>query len=192
MSRIGKKPVEIPAGVKVEVKGKEVKVSGPKGELTLACHPKLNVKVEGTSVVVENSHADDRESRQMHGTFRALLANMVNGVNKGYEKRMQIFGTGYNVKVQGDKIVLQVGFSEPAMRQIPKGIKVNIETAATKGDEVPAVFTASGADKAVLGQFAAEVRKVRPPEPYKGKGIRYAGEYVRRKVGKAFTSGTTV
>jgi large subunit ribosomal protein L6 len=115
---------------------------------------------------------------------------MVTGVSKGFEKKMQLYGTGYNVKERGGKLVFQVGFCHPVERVIPEGIKINIDVDATRGNDVPARFTLSGIDKCLLGQFAAEIRKIRPPEPYKGKGIRYADEYVRRKVGKAFTSGT--
>jgi large subunit ribosomal protein L6 len=114
---------------------------------------------------------------------------MVTGVSKGFEKKMEIYGTGYSVKEQGGQLVLQVGFSHPIKMQIPKELKVNIEVQATRGDDVPAKFTVSSIDKQLLGQFTANVRKVRPPEPYKGKGIRYADEHVRRKVGKAFASG---
>jgi large subunit ribosomal protein L6 len=115
---------------------------------------------------------------------------MIKGVSKGYEKKLQIYGTGYSVKEQGGKLILAIGLCNPMEKPIPKGIKVHIETAATKGDEVPAKFTLSGADKCLLGRFAADIRKIKPPEPYKGKGIRYEGEYVKRKVGKAFASGT--
>jgi large subunit ribosomal protein L6 len=122
--------------------------------------------------------------------MRALVANMVTGVSKGFEKKLEIYGTGYNVKEQSGKLVIQVGYSHPVALTIPKGIKVNIETGATRGNEVPAKFTILGADKIVLGQFASDIRKIMPPEPYKGKGIRYADERIKRKVGKAFASGT--
>lgn len=192
MSRIGKKPVVIPAGVKVEQSGPCIKVSGPLGSLQMNCDPRIKVKIDSSAgmVLVENEHLEVRRNRQLHGTTRALIANMITGVSKGYEKKMMIYGTGYNVKEQGGKLILQIGLCNPAERPIPKGVKVNIETAATKGDEVPAKFTLSGADKCLLGRFAADVRKIKPPEPYKGKGIRYEGEYVKRKVGKAFASGT--
>ena len=114
---------------------------------------------------------------------------MVTGVSKGFEKKMEVYGTGYNVKEQGGKLILQVGYCHPVALAIPKGVKVKIDVAATRGNDVPAKFTLSSADKITLGQFAAEIRKARPPEPYKGKGIRYADEVIRRKVGKAFTSG---
>jgi len=191
MSRIGKKPVVIPKGVKIELKGLCLKVEGPLGQLQMDLHPRIKVRVENSEgkVLVENERPRDRQSRQLHGTMRALIANMVTGVSKGFEKKMEIYGTGYSVKEQGGKLMLQVGFCHPVERVIPKGIKVTIETGATRGNEVPARFMLSGIDRRLLGQFAADVRKVRPPEPYKGKGIRYADEHVRRKVGKAFASG---
>jgi large subunit ribosomal protein L6 len=192
MSRIGKKPIIIPQGVKVEKNGLCIKVSGPLGQLQMDCHPRINVEVDSTEgkVSVENENPQSHEAKQMHGTMRALIANMVTGVSKGYEKKMEVYGTGYNVKEQGGKLTFQVGFSHPVLRPIPKGVKVNIDVGATRGNDVPAKFTLSALDKRLLGQFAADIRKIRPPEPYKGKGIRYAGEHVRRKVGKAFTSGT--
>jgi large subunit ribosomal protein L6 len=192
MSRIGKKPVFIPQGVKVEQQGCCIKISGPLGSLQMDCQPQVKVKIDSSAgkVLVENERPDVRQNRQLHGTTRALIANMITGVSKGYEKKLEIYGTGYNVKEQGGKLVLQIGLCTPVEKPIPKGVKVSVEAAATKGDEVPAKFTLSGVDKKVLGQFASDIRKIRPPEPYKGKGIRYAGEYVKRKVGKAFAAGT--
>jgi large subunit ribosomal protein L6 len=191
MSRIGKKPVDIPKGVKVGQKDRCIKVSGPLGELQMDCHPRIKVKIDDTEgkILVENKHPQDRQNRQLHGTMRALIANMVIGVSKGFERKMEIYGTGYNLKDKGGKLVFQVGFCHPIELVIPKGIKVNINVGATRGNDVPARFTLSGIDKCLLGQFAADIRKIRPPEPYKGKGIRYADEHVRRKVGKAFASG---
>jgi len=191
MSRIGKKAIDIPKGVKVEQKGRCIKVLGPLGELQMDCHPRIKVKIDDTEgkILVENKRPHDRQNRQLHGTMRALIANMVIGVSKGFEKKMEIYGTGYNLKEQGGKLVFQVGFCHPVELVIPKGIKVNIGVGATRGNDVPARFMVSGIDKCLLGQFAADIRKIRPPEPYKGKGIRYADEHVRRKVGKAFASG---
>lgn len=191
MSRIGKKPVDIPGGVKVEQKGRCIKVSGPLGELQMDYHPRIKVKIDDAEgkILVENKRPQDRQNKQLHGTMRALIANMVTGVSKGFEKKMEIYGTGYNLKEQGGKLVFQVGFCHPVVLVVPKGIKVNIDVGATRGNDVPARFTISGIDKCLLGQFAADIRKIRPPEPYKGKGIRYADEHVRRKVGKAFASG---
>jgi large subunit ribosomal protein L6 len=192
MSRIGKKPIIIPKGVRVEQDGFCIKASGPLGSSQMDCHPRIKVKIDGTSgkILVENEHPDVRQDKQLHGTMRALIANMVTGVSKGFERKIEIYGTGYNVKEQGGKLIFQVGYSHPVERTIPKGIKVNIEVGATRGDEVPARLTLSGVDKCLLGQFATDIRKIKPPEPYKGKGIRYADEYVKRKVGKAFASGT--
>ena len=191
MSRIGKKPIVVPEGVKVELKGLCVKVSGPLGQLQMECHPRIKVSMDESQgkISVENKRPQDRRNRQLHGTMRALIANMVVGVSKGFEKRMEIYGTGYSIKEQGKKLVFQVGYCHPVEREIPEGVKVSIEVGATRGNDVPAKFTLSATDRALLGQFAAEVRKIRPPEPYKGKGIRYADEQVRRKVGKAFASG---
>jgi large subunit ribosomal protein L6 len=191
MSRIGKQPVIIPQGVNVEQKGQHIKITGPLGSLEIDCHPRIKVKVDSTEgqILVENEHPEIRQDKQLHGTMRSLIANMVDGVSKGFEKKMEIYGTGYNIKEQGGKVVLQIGFSHPVQVSVPKGIKVNIETPATRGNDVPARFTSLGIDKCLLGQFAADIRKIRPPEPYKGKGIRYADEHVRRKVGKAFASG---
>jgi len=191
MSRIGKKPITIPEAVVVEQKELYIKVSGPLGTMQMDCQPPIKVKIDGSAgkILVENEHPEIRENRQLHGTIRALIANMVTGVSKGFEKKMQLYGTGYNVKERGVKLVFQVGFCRPVERVIPEGIKVNIDVDETRGNDVPARFTLSGIDKCLLGQFAAEIRKIKPPEPYKGKGIRYADEYVRRKVGKAVISG---
>jgi large subunit ribosomal protein L6 len=191
MSRIGKKPIIIPQGVKVEKNGRSIKVSGSLGELEMDCQRPINVEIDssGGKITVVNERPQNREAKQMHGTMRALIANMVTGVSKGFERKMEIYGTGYNVKEQGGKLSFQVGFSHPVVRVIPKWVKVKIEVDATRGNDVPAKFTLSSIDKRLLGQFAADIRKIRPPEPYQGKGIRYADESVRRKVGKAFTSG---
>ncbi|MHC4114729.1 MAG: 50S ribosomal protein L6 [Planctomycetota bacterium] len=192
MSRIGKQAIAIPPGVKVEQKGRHIKVTGPLGNLEMGCHPEIKVKIDGSSgkIYVKNDNPEERRGRQLHGTMRSLIANMVTGVSMGFTKKMEVYGTGYNVKVQGNKLVLQVGFCHPVEMAIPGGIKVAVEVGATRGNETPAKFTISGTDKSDLGQFAAEIRKQKPPEPYKGKGIRYAEEVVRRKAGKAFTSGT--
>jgi large subunit ribosomal protein L6 len=192
MSRIGNKPISVPSGVKVEQKGQSVKVTGALGTLEISCHPHIDVRFDGPagSIIVANKHPDVREDRALHGTTRALLANMVEGVSKGFEKKLEVYGTGYTVKEQGGKLVLQVGFANQVEMAIPQGVKVKIDVPATRGDDTPAKFTLSGADKCVLSRFAADVRKERPPEPYKGKGIRYAGQVVKHKVGKTFTSGT--
>ena len=191
MSRIGKKPVAIPQGVKVDQKDRKVKVTGPLGTLEMECHPQITVALDdsGKNIEVVNPAPDDRRCKALHGTMRALIANMVTGVSKGFERKMEVYGTGYSVKEQGGKLVLQIGFCHLVELPIPKGVKVGIDVAATRGNDIPAKFTVTGMDKCCLGQFAADIRKVRPPEPYKGKGIRYADEQVQRKVGKAFASG---
>jgi len=189
MSRIGKKTIVIPGGVKVEQQGQTFKVTGPKGTLQMTCHPKIAMKVESGSIMVSNTGPDDRIHKALHGTMRALMNNLIVGVSQGFNREMQIFGTGYNIKEQGGKLLLQVGFCHPIEMQIPKNVKVQIKVAATKGNEVPATFSLSSPDKHELGQFAADIRRVRPPEPYQGKGIRYADEHVIRKEGKALGSG---
>ncbi len=191
MSRIGKKPISIPSGVKIEQTGRTLKATGPQGTLELACHSAIEVKVDEAAgqIVVDNPDAENSHKKAMHGTTRALLQNMVTGVSQGFERWMQIYGTGYNVKEQGGKLVLTVGYCHPIELKIPSEVKLEIKVAATRGNDVPASFVLRSPDRQVLGQFAADIRKVRPPEPYKGKGIRYADEVVRRKVGKAFTSG---
>jgi large subunit ribosomal protein L6 len=188
MSRIGKKAIAIPAGVKVEQKGNHFKITGPKGTLEQDMSSEIDVTVEDKQILVSNPDQEDRRKRALHGTVRALLNNMVTGVSKGFEKPMQIFGTGYNIKEQGGKVVLNVGYCHPVELAVPKSVTVEIKTPATRGNDVPAIFTLSSPNKQELGQFAAEIRKVRPPEPYQGKGIRYTEEHVIRKVGKALGS----
>ncbi len=190
MSRIGNKPIEIPAGVKVEISGSVIKVTGALGSMQIDCHPLVKVNVEDNKrIVVVNENPENRTGRQMHGTTRALIANMVTGVSKGFEKKMEIYGTGYNLKEQGKKLIIQVGYSHPVEVTVPDVVKVKIDVAATRGNDVPAKFSLSSINKAVLGKLASEIRKIMPPEPYKGKGIRYADEQVIRKEGKAFASG---
>jgi len=193
MSRIGKKPIILPEKVKAEQQGPSIAVSGPLGSLQMDCLPGIKVEIDNKQrkILVKNESPQNRLNSQLHGTMWALIANMVAGVSSGFQKKMEIYGTGYSVKEQGGKLIFQVGFSHPVERVIPKGIKVSIDVSTTRGDDVPATFTLWAIDKRLLGQFTADIRKIRPPEPYRGKGIRYAGEYVRRKVGKAFTSGAT-
>jgi len=195
MSRVGKKPIILPEKVKAEqsASGGPIVVSGPLGSLQMDCLPGIKVEIDNNQrkILVKNENPQNRLNSQLHGTMWALIANMVAGVSSGFQKKMEIYGTGYSIKEQGGKLIFQVGFSHPVERVIPKGIKVSIDVGATRGDDVPATFTLWAIDKALLGQFTADIRKIRPPEPYRGKGIRYAGEHVRRKVGKAFTSGAT-
>jgi large subunit ribosomal protein L6 len=189
MSRIGKKPIDLPSGVKAELKGNRIKVTGPKGSLEREFKEGIDIAVEDNQIVVSNPQPNERRMKAMHGTVRSLINSMVVGVSEGFSRDMQIFGTGYNVKTQGKKLVLQVGYCHPVEFEIPKNVEIEIKTPATRGNDVPAAFTIRSIDKHELGQFAADVRKSRPPEPYKGKGIRFSDEHVRRKVGKAFTSG---
>ncbi len=193
MSRIGNKPVAIPPGVKVEQAGRSIKVSGKLGSLAMDCDPSLTVKIDEAAKALQiiNPDPENRRGKELHGTTRALIANMVSGVSNGFEKKLEIYGTGYSVKEQGGKLVVSVGFAHAVEMPIPQGMKVSIEVGATRGNDIPARFTVSGIDKCSVAQFAANIRRVKPPEPYKGKGIRYAGERIRRKVGKAFASGAT-
>jgi len=175
MSRIGRQPVVIPSGVDVKISGRSVTVKGPKGTLTFEHTAVITVKVEGTEVVcTRKSDADSA----LHGTTRSIINGMVIGVSQGFKKEMQIVGTGYRCAVSGSKLTLNVGYSNPVEMQIPKGLEIT--DVSKKGD----FFTISGFDKQLLGEFAANVRKVRPPEPYKGKGIRYKAEHVKTKQGK--------
>jgi large subunit ribosomal protein L6 len=179
MSRIGKKPVSIPAGVSVQAQGRQVSVKGPKGELALALRPEIDVRVEGSSVLVEPTGAGpQRQSRAYHGMTRALLNNMVTGVSKGFSKRLEIIGVGWNASSQAGKVVLNIGFNQPVTVPLPSGVKAESPN--------PTTLVISGPDRQAVGQVAAIIRKKRPPEPYKGKGIRYEGEVVRRKAGKSF------
>lgn len=191
MSRIGKKPIKVPEGVKVEVKGQHVKVSGKLGDLEMDVVDSIKVDYDESEGVITlvNDRPDSRKRKQMHGTMRALIANMVTGVKDGFEKKMEIYGTGYNVQEKSGKLVFQLGYCHPVEFKLPKNVKVNIEVDATRGNEVPAKFSLVGPNKAVLGELAAEIRAARPPEPYQGKGIRYADEHVQRKEGKAFATG---
>jgi large subunit ribosomal protein L6 len=181
MSRIGKQPVPIPSGVTVASAARRVSVKGPKGDLAIDLRPEIDVAVEDGKVMVStNGSGSDRQARAFHGMTRALLSNMVAGVTKGFEKRLEILGVGWNAKVQGTKVVLNIGFCHPVDVALPKGIAAECPN--------PTTIIITGPDKQSVGQCAAEIRAVRPPEPYKGKGIRYNGEYVRRKAGKSFGS----
>lgn len=178
MSRIGNKPVPVIDGVQVSVNGSTVSVEGPKGKLSIEHRPEVSVSYDSDSkeIVVSRSN-DDRHSRAFHGLTRALLANMVQGVKEGYEKRLEIVGVGYVGQIQGDTLSLRVGLANELKKKIPVGLDV------TCPDQNHVVV--QGCDKQLVGQFAAEVRALRKPEPYKGKGIRYEGEYVKIKPGKA-------
>jgi len=184
MSRIGKQPVQIPSGVKVQVADGKVRVEGPKGKLEMSPHPAMAVKLdEKTKAIVVTRPDDERLNRSLHGLTRSLIANMVEGVTKGYEKRLKIEGIGYQARIDKKALVLTVGYANAVTMTPPAGVTVELTD--------PTSIVIKGADKQAVGQFAAEVRKVRKPEPYKGKGIRYDNEQVRRKEGKSFASGAT-
>ncbi|HET6429305.1 MAG TPA: 50S ribosomal protein L6 [Phycisphaerae bacterium] len=187
MSRIGKQRIEVPANVKVAVQARTVRVEGPKGKLEWAHRPEVSVAVDeaGRTVTVTRD-GDDRLSRALHGTTRALIANMVEGCLNGYSRRLEIYGVGYGVQVQGRRVMLTVGYAHPRAFEIPAGTEVTVTAPQARGESEPARFTVSGPDKQAVGELAARLRKARPPEPYKGKGVRYADEHVRRKAGKAF------
>lgn len=190
MSRLGKKPISVPAAVKITVSGGKVSVSGPKGNLEWTAPGVVSVKHDaGAKQITVDRSGEDKHSKAMHGTARMLIANMITGVAEGYTRGLEVYGTGYSVKVEGQKLVLAVGFAHTVPLEIPKGVKVDIEVAQTKGNETPAKFSISGPDKQVVGQFARAIKDARPPEPYQGKGIRYAGEQIKRKQGKAFAGG---
>jgi large subunit ribosomal protein L6 len=180
MSRIGKQPVVVPDGVKVSVTGRKVSVEGSLGKLEREFRPEVSVGYdeETKSVVVTRSN-DDRQSRAFHGLSRALIQNMVEGVSKGYEKKLEVVGVGYVAVVQNNKLQLRVGFANEIEKAIPQGLEVTCPDTSH--------IVVKGCDKQLVGQFAAEVRSVRKPEPYKGKGVRYQGEYVKIKPGKAAT-----
>lgn len=176
MSRIGLKPITIPAGVDVNLDANTVTVKGPNGTLTMDAHPNMDISVEGNEIIVSRPN-DEKENRSLHGLTRTLIANMVTGVTEGYKKTLEVNGVGYRVQLQGDKLVMNLGFSHQVIMEAPEGIKIECPSATS--------IVISGADKQKVGQFAAQVREKRPPEPYKGKGIKYSDEHIRRKEGKA-------
>jgi large subunit ribosomal protein L6 len=176
MSRIGKMPVTVPSGVEVKIEGNSVTVKGSKGVLTREFNERIGFEIEDGVLTVTRPD-DSRESRALHGLSRALVANMVTGVAEGYTKGLEIHGVGYRAAMKGGGIELQVGYSHPVVVDPPEGITFEVPE--------PTRISVTGIDKEQVGQVAADIRKVRPPEPYKGKGIRYAGEHIRRKAGKA-------
>jgi large subunit ribosomal protein L6 len=182
MSRIGKQPVVIPTGVKIQMGDGTVRVEGPKGKLELSYHRNMKVQLDEAAKVIRVSRPDDeRQNRALHGLTRSLIANMVQGVTKGFEKRLKIEGIGYQARMDKKNLVLTVGYANAIEMAPPEGVVAELPDATT--------IVIKGADKQKVGQFAAEVRRARPPEPYKGKGIRYENEQVRRKEGKSFASG---
>ncbi len=176
MSRIGKAPIDLPAGVEVSYGDNVVEVKGPKGSLSQDLDPRIGVSVED-GVLTVSREGDERDARALHGLSRALIANMVVGVSAGYSKELQAVGVGYRGALKGKTLELQVGYSHPVLIEAPDGITFEVPE--------PTKFIITGIDKQLVGQVAANIRAVRPPEPYKGKGIRYVDEYVRRKAGKA-------
>jgi len=176
MSRIGKSPIELPSGVEVKVSGAIVTVKGPKGSLTQEIQPSISVAIEDGTVTVSRK-SDERQVRALHGLTRSLINNMVIGVTEGYSKELTAVGVGYRAALKGNQLDLQVGFSHPVSIEAPDGIAFDVPE--------PTKIIVSGIDKQMVGQVAANIRAVRPPEPYKGKGIRYSDEHVRRKAGKA-------
>jgi large subunit ribosomal protein L6 len=195
MSRIGKKPVPLPPGVKVNVAGRKVEVSGPKGKLNWQVPQPITVALKDNQVVCGRPD-DEKRNRALHGMSRALIANMVKGVAEGYRIDLEIYGTGYNCKMEGKTFLLNVGYMGRGVGHkaqfeipVPPGLEIKVDVPIARGDNEPAKFSVSGPDKQQVGEFAADVRKLRKPEPYKGKGIRYAGEHIRRKAGKVFAGG---
>lgn len=175
MSRIGKRPIPIPDKVTVEIKGQYIAVKGPKGSLDRTLPSKVTLEQEGNNVKIVRQD-DSRLARERHGLCRTLVSNMIEGVAKGFEKRLSIQGVGYRAQAQGSKLTLNVGYSKPVEMAMPAGIQIAVENNTS--------VIVSGIDKEQVGNIAAQIRAVRPPEPYKGKGIRYQGEFVRRKAGK--------
>ncbi len=176
MSRIGKKPIPIPDKVKVEVSGGNVSVEGPKGKLSLRLHPSMMMRAEARQLVCVRP-SDNKLHRSLHGLTRTLVANMIEGVTKGFEKRLEMIGVGFRASLQGRNLTLMLGYSHPIVFPLPEGIKVGVENQN--------LLTVSGADKQQVGEVAAKIRSLRPPEPYKGKGVKYVTERIRRKAGKA-------
>ena len=176
MSRIGRKPIPIVSGVKVEKKGNAINVTGPKGTLNATVHDAISVAVENNHVVVSRT-GDGKNVKALHGLWRALINNMIKGVSEGFQKRLEIVGVGYKAELKGKKLQLALGFSHPILFSPPEGIKLEVPQ--------PTNITISGSDRQLVGQVAAKIRSFRLPEPYKGKGIKYEGETIRRKAGKA-------
>jgi len=177
VSRVGRLPVALPSGVDVKIDGSHVKVKGPKGEMEFIFSPAIEIILIENEIKI-NRPSDTREMRSLHGTTRALIQNMIIGVTEGFQKELQLVGVGYRANMEGKNLVLNVGFSHTVVVEPPEGITFEV------GERAQQVFI-SGIDKQSVGQVAADVRKIRPPEPYKGKGIRYKDEYIRRKAGKA-------
>ena len=180
MSRIGKHPVEVPKGVTAKVEGNTVSVKGPKGELERTIHPEMKVTMNDNQILVERP-SDESNHKALHGLSRTLVANMIEGVTKGYRKELELVGVGYKAEARPYGLQLALGFSHPVKYEAPKGIKLSAPA--------PTSIIVEGPNKEIVGQVAAEIRSIRPPEPYKGKGVKYTGEQIRRKAGKAGKAG---
>lgn len=185
MSRVGKQPILVPNGVEVKLGSDQAQVKGPKGVLEVPIHDVARVEQSGDELVVSVVQPDDRKQRALWGLTRALLANAVTGVSTGFEKQLIVVGVGYRAEVKGKNLDMSLGFSHPVVIDAPPGIEFSIEGAPAGIESAQALVKISGADKELVGRTAANIRKIRPPEPYKGKGIRYSDEQVRRKAGKA-------
>ena len=183
MSRVGKAPVEIPEGVKVSVKGNLVEVTGPRGELKVSLHPLITARVNGSNVLVQR-RGDSKKEKSLHGLCRSLVANMVKGVSEGYERAVEIRGIGFRAQVKDGKLILALGYSHSIDVDVPEGIEIEIVKKPVVEQLAVTLIVIKGIDKQEIGEFVAGLRRLRPPEPYKGKGVRKVGEYVRRKAGK--------
>jgi large subunit ribosomal protein L6 len=182
VSRIGRKPVQIPKGVMVTLKDSTISVKGPKGELTDKVHPEITIEIKDQQVIVTRN-SNEQKYRALHGLWRALIQNMILGVTQGYSKKLEIVGVGYRAEMKGRKLNLLLGYSHPILFAPPEGIKLEVPTQTS--------IMISGIHKQLVGLVAAKIRSFRPPEPYKGKGIKYEGEYIRRKAGKAAATAAT-
>ncbi len=185
MSRIGQQPIDVPGGVNVKIEATQAEIKGPKGTLQVSLHPLAQVVQEGESLSVTVKDPEDRYHKSIWGLTRALLANAVQGVSAGFEKQLVVVGVGYRADMKGKNLDINVGFSHTVMVEAPQGIEFSIEAPPAEIENSQVLVKISGADKELVGRTAANIRNIRPPEPYKGKGIRYSNEYVRRKAGKA-------
>lgn len=183
MSRIGKKPIQIPEGVEVKIEGNKITVKGAKGEISKTFRPEIKIEVKEGKILLSLQGEETKQKKSLWGLFGALLNNMIKGVTVGFEKKLEIQGVGFKAEIQGDTLVLNVGFSHQVKIKIPAETKISVEKNT--------LITVSGIDKEFVGQTAANIKKIKPPEPYKGKGIRYLGEQVRKKVGKKVVGATT-
>jgi large subunit ribosomal protein L6 len=179
VSRVGRKPIPFAKGVTIEKQNGTVKVKGPKGELSMDLKPEISVTINEGEVVLDRP-SDSRQHKSLHGLYRALIASMITGVTEGYRKKLEIVGVGYRAELKGEKLILQLGYSHPIVFALPDEIKVEVPA--------PTQIIVSGIDKQLVGQVAAKIRSMRPTEPYKGKGVKYEGEYIRRKAGKTAAS----